>query len=206
MSKTSFGFLRKMKKQKEKQKPEKKEKSLKKKFLMKFLYFLIGIKRIIFYFFAFILFIFGKLFKKKNGLEVAKKVIEIAKVATGRHDVEGDVFSQNELSEIKKDILKNEKNLYELANEDRKDAREMQATALNQKDKFTKRFIYYLAGFWSITAAVFLFSITFVDIPQSSIRFADTILGFLMGTVISSILGFFFGSSAIESDRQERQN
>ena len=64
---TSFGFLRKIRKQEKKQKPQKREKTLIKKFLIKFLYFLIGIKKIILWFFAFILFIFGKLFKKKNG-------------------------------------------------------------------------------------------------------------------------------------------
>lgn len=64
---TSFGFLRKIRKREKEQESQKREKTLKKKFLIRLLYFLIGIKKIILCFFAFILFIFGKLFKRKNG-------------------------------------------------------------------------------------------------------------------------------------------
>lgn len=78
---------------------------------------------------------------------------------------------------------------------DGQNARAMQVAALGQDDPLPKRFVYYLATGWSCFAAVYIFWITFADIPPHNVRFADTILGFLLGTVIAMILQFFFGSS-----------
>jgi predicted permease len=71
----------------------------------------------------------------------------------------------------------------------------MQVAALQQNDLLSKRFVYYFAAFWSVTAALYIAFITFGDIPESNVRFADTILGFILGTVIATIIQFFFGSS-----------
>lgn len=74
-------------------------------------------------------------------------------------------------------------------------ARGMQQEALRQEDKFSKRFIYYFAAYWSLMATGYLFAITFTQIPETSVRFADTTVGFLLGTVVSTIIGFFYGNS-----------
>lgn len=78
---------------------------------------------------------------------------------------------------------------------DVQDARGLQKAALAQDDLFAKRFIYYLAIFWSVGAAVYIGFITFGYIPEANVRFADTILGFLLGTLIATIMNFFYGSS-----------
>jgi CDP-diglyceride synthetase len=75
------------------------------------------------------------------------------------------------------------------------DARDMQKVALQQDDVFSKRFTMYLTTFWSVAAVVYIGFITFADIPMSNVRFADTILGFILGTVIATVLNFWFGSS-----------
>lgn len=75
------------------------------------------------------------------------------------------------------------------------DARNMQIEALKQDDKFSKRFVYYLASFWSVVSASFLFAVTFMSYPEANTRIVDTILGFLLGTIIAGIIQFFFGSS-----------
>lgn len=75
-------------------------------------------------------------------------------------------------------------------------ARTMQSDALKQSDVFSKRFIYVFASGWSLVSAVYVFCITFMPIPDTSIRFADTILGFLLGTIIATIINFFYGSSS----------
>lgn len=75
------------------------------------------------------------------------------------------------------------------------DARDMQKAALAQSDQFSKRFLYYFSWFWSGSALLYIFLITFLTIPDNSIRFADTILGFLLGTIIAQMFNFFFGSS-----------
>lgn len=78
---------------------------------------------------------------------------------------------------------------------DVQDARKMQEMALQSDDKFVRRFVYYFIGFWSLFSAVFLPFLVFGAIPASNVRFADTILGFLLGTMIASMFAFLLGSS-----------
>jgi len=82
-------------------------------------------------------------------------------------------------------------------------AREMQIAALGQTDLFSKRFVYYLATFWSLSTAAYIGFITFSEIPEDNVRFADTILGFLLGTIIAAILNYFYGSSRSSHNKDE---
>lgn len=82
-------------------------------------------------------------------------------------------------------------------------ARAMQVAALNQSDIFSKRFTMYLTVFWSVCAAVYIGFITFSVIPDTNVRFADTILGFILGTVIATMLNFWFGSSIGSKEKGE---
>lgn len=74
-------------------------------------------------------------------------------------------------------------------------ARDIQIAALNQSDVFSKRFVPYLSILWSTASIVFIFTLLFVEIPENNIRLVDTILGFLLGTVIAGIITYYFGSS-----------
>jgi hypothetical protein len=84
------------------------------------------------------------------------------------------------------------------------DARAMQVTALNQSDVFSKRFTMYLTTFWSVCAAIYIGFITFSVIPDKNIRFADTILGFVLGTVLATMLNFWFGSSIGSKEKDKK--
>lgn len=95
----------------------------------------------------------------------------------------------------KRAAQEHERELLAMAYGDTANARAMQVAALQQDDLFSKRFIYIFATFWSIFAAGYIAFITFGTIPEDNQRFADTILGFLLGTVVATILQFFFGSS-----------
>ena len=97
-----------------------------------------------------------------------------------------------------------ERELLAMAYGDVANARNMQVEALRQEDLFSKRFIYIFATFWSIFAAGYIGFITFGHIPEDNQRFADTILGFLLGTVVATILQFFFGSS-MGSKRKDKE-
>ena len=78
---------------------------------------------------------------------------------------------------------------------DTKDARNMQVEAIKSDDPFVRRFFYFFAIFWSIASAAYIGFITFGEIPEANVRFADTILGFVLGTLIGTIVQFFYGSS-----------
>lgn len=79
--------------------------------------------------------------------------------------------------------------------EDRKDARAMATVALQSDDPFVRRFTYYFIAAWSVFAMVYIPFMTFHEIPEKNVRFADTILGFLLGTVVASMFAFLLGSS-----------
>lgn len=79
--------------------------------------------------------------------------------------------------------------------DDTQGARGMQMTALQQADVFAKRFVYYYASFLSGTTMLYIFLITFLVVPDKNQRLADTILGFLLGSVLATLLQFFFGTS-----------
>lgn len=87
---------------------------------------------------------------------------------------------------------------------DKADARAMQVAALNQDDKFSKRFLYFFAAGWSLFAMIYVAAISFAGVPESSTRFVDTVLGFLLGTLIAAIIQFFFGSSRRDQERDQR--
>jgi len=84
---------------------------------------------------------------------------------------------------------------------DTANARDMQKAALSSDDAFVRRFIYFFAIFWSVASAAYIGFITFSIIPEQNVRFADTILGFVLGTLIATIVQFFYGSSKGSQDK-----
>lgn len=74
-------------------------------------------------------------------------------------------------------------------------ARQMQVAALQQDDLFAKRFVYWFSIAWSLFAMVFLLCVTFLDIPKDNANTVSVVLGFLLGTAISSIFSYFLGTS-----------
>ncbi|TVU86060.1 hypothetical protein FQP85_03015 [Pseudoalteromonas neustonica] len=145
-----------------------------------------------------------------NGSKVASKVVDIAQTITngGTPEQALNLVQQSSAlqQELRQTILNREKELDELAFKNTQSARNMQIQALKQDDKFSKRFIYYYAWFWSFATVTYIGCITFLTIPDTATRFADTILGFILGTVVATILNFFFGNSSDNSRRSEIQD
>ncbi len=134
------------------------------------------------------------------------KAVKVIKDKTGIDLSNKENLSQAEIQKLKEFQDKNKDFLLkqiELANEDRANARDMQKEALKQNSWFAKNFIYLFASIWSIFSMTYIALITFYTIPQTSQRFADTILGFLLGTIVSAIIQFFFGSSLGSKNKDE---
>jgi CDP-diglyceride synthetase len=125
-----------------------------------------------------------------NKFGVKDAVEDVAKA------IAGDPEAARKLAELDLEKLK-----AEYANT--ADARDMQKIALQQSDLFSKRFTMYLTVFWSVAAVAYVGFITFGVIPDNNVRFADTILGFILGTVVSTVLNFWFGSSIGSKEKGE---
>ena len=70
--------------------------------------------------------------------------------------------------------------------------------------KITKAdFRKYLAAFLAIAAFSYMGLITFCEVPEANINNANIILGFLISTALSTLIGFYFGAS--ESEDKEIQ-
>uniref|UniRef100_A0A6M3KPH6 Putative colicin V production protein n=1 Tax=viral metagenome TaxID=1070528 RepID=A0A6M3KPH6_9ZZZZ len=142
-----------------------------------------------------------------KGAEVADKVLDIAQAVSGAKSpseaLQAISSDKGKLLDFEERLFERQDLLEKLAAGDLKDARKMQTAALQQTDIFSKRFIYYFASFWSVFACLYVGGITFTEIPQENVRFADTVLGFLLGTVVASLIAFFYGSSFGQTRQSE---
>ena len=96
---------------------------------------------------------------------------------------------------LRERAMQHEEFMVEQEVKDRANARDMAKAAMASSDPFVRRFTYYFITVWSIFAMSYIPLITFGDIPQENVRFADTILGFMLGTVMASMFSFLLGSS-----------
>jgi len=92
----------------------------------------------------------------------------------------------------------------ELQLQEMQSARNMQLEAMKSSDPLVRRFVYFFIAFWSIWSAVMLPFMVFGDIPPDNVRFADTILGFLLATMIGSMFGFLLGSSLGSKEKDKK--
>ena len=98
--------------------------------------------------------------------------------------------------------------LIDLDYADLKDARDMQVKIATSKNSTTlaKNFIYYLASGVFIFSAILVFLLFFVEIPESNKDVVNFILGIIIGTGLSQIFQFFFGSSKGSKDKEDFMN
>lgn len=66
---------------------------------------------------------------------------------------------------------------------------------MDDDTKFNRRFLAYFAVGLCLAAMAYIAAITFTPIPKENVRFADIVLGFIMGTVMATPIAFFYGSS-----------
>lgn len=149
----------------------------------------------------------GKKLGGEKGSQVAGKIVDIAMAASGaktpEEAAELALADANLARDIQLKILDQSARITELEFADISNARAMQVAALGQEDNFSKRFVYWFAAFWSLFACAYIGFITFGEIPANNVRFADTILGFVLGTLIATIIQFFYGSSRSSSGKTE---
>jgi hypothetical protein len=114
-------------------------------------------------------------------------------------------MSAEELAAVKERAMQHEEFMVEQANKNTADARAMNTAAMQSSDPLVRRFTIYLTTFWSIVGSIYIFWITFGNIPVENTRFADTVLGFLLGTVVATMLNFWLGSSAGSKEKDTKK-
>lgn len=112
-------------------------------------------------------------------------------------------MTPEQIEKVRQEAQKHEEFRIAQDNANTANARQMQEQALKQEDIFSKRFIYYFAAFWSVFTASYIAAITFMTVPVANQRVTDTVLGFLLGTLIATIINFFFGSSSGSREKTE---
>lgn len=93
------------------------------------------------------------------------------------------------------EAAKHEEFMAELDEKSRQRATDMQMKAMDSDDPFVRRFLYYFIMLWSTFSVIFIPCLIWVPIPENNTRFADTILGYVLGTVITGMFAFLLGSS-----------
>ena len=104
-------------------------------------------------------------------------------------------MSKEDVSKLKEAAMKHEEFMAELDEKSRQRATDMQMAAMKSEDPLVRRFVYFFIAFWSIFAAALIPSLIWLDIPDQNMRFADTIVGYVMGSVVTSMFAFLLGSS-----------
>lgn len=74
---------------------------------------------------------------------------------------------------------------------------------MNDTDIFNRRFLAYFAVGLCVAAMAYVAAITFLPLPKDNARFADTVLGFILGTVMATPIAFFYGSSKSSQAKDE---
>ena len=117
---------------------------------------------------------------------------------------------QAALLELEKETNRHQEALIESANKetesflkDRQSARDMQIEALKQQDKFSRRYVYYLATFVICSASAFGVLLFFLNIPPENKRLVEMFADLYLFAGGMMVLSFFFGSSKSSKDKTE---
>lgn len=64
-----------------------------------------------------------------------------------------------------------------------------------EHDDDQKNFLYRFAYIWSFFTMLYLSVTTLLPVPDKNQHIVDTVVGFLLGTIIAGFIGYFYGSS-----------
>jgi len=113
-------------------------------------------------------------------------------------------LTDDDVKSLKERAMQHEEFMAEAQLKEMQSARNMQQEAMKSNDPLVRRFVYFFIAFWSLWSAVMLPFMVFGDIPADNVRFADTILGFLLATMIGSMFGFLLGSSLGSKEKDKK--
>jgi hypothetical protein len=136
---------------------------------------------------------------------VMEKGVEAVEEKLGIKLKPEDQMTDEDTKSLQEAAMKHEEFMAEIDLKNMEGARDMQLAAMQSDDPLVRRFVYYFITFWSILAASYIGAITFGEIPEQNVRFADTILGFVLGTMVAAMFQFLLGSSLGSRKKDEKK-
>lgn len=112
-------------------------------------------------------------------------------------------MTPEQLEQVRQEAQKHSEFEMKLQFDNVQGARQLQIAALAQSDEFSKRFVYYFISFWSIASMVFIAFASFGVIPEANTRTVDTVLGFILGTAVTSMFNFLLGSTITSRQKND---
>lgn len=88
---------------------------------------------------------------------------------------------------------------------DRQNARNMQIAALDQDDRFSKRYLYYLSSFIILSATLFGILLFWVEVPEENKRLVEMFSDIYLFAGAVAVINFFFGSSLGSKQKDLKQ-
>lgn len=136
---------------------------------------------------------------------VMEKGVEAVEEKLGLKLKPEDQLTDEDTKSLQEAAMKHEEFMAEMDLKNMEGARDMQLTAMQSDDPLVRRFVYYFITFWSVLSATYIGAITFASIPDNNVRFADTILGFVLGTMVAAMFQFLLGSSLGSRKKDEKK-
>ena len=79
------------------------------------------------------------------------------------------------------------------------------ATDMYMKDEGTRKFSQYYAWFLTVASFLYFFMVSFMPVDNHNRDFINIILGFLLGTAVTSIVRFFYGSASKAQEDMDKK-
>ena len=136
---------------------------------------------------------------------VMEKGVEAVEAKLGVKLKPEDQMTDEDTKSLQEAAMKHEEFMAEVDLKNMEGARNMQLKAMDSDDPLVRRFVYYFIAFWSVLSSVYIGAITFGQIPENNVRFADTILGFVLGTMVAAMFQFLLGSSLGSRKKDEKK-
>lgn len=142
----------------------------------------------------------GDLLDAKNGIEVADRVVDMAKLITGapsgEHALETLNADPQARLRFEEALLDNEVKLQHIAHLDRVDARAMQvATLESDRGWLSNNFLYLMTTILLLFSFGFTSAVTFIPLSPTGERYADQVMTGLVIVLVGGVVRFFYGGS-----------
>lgn len=113
--------------------------------------------------------------------------------------------TKEDYAKIQEEANRHSEFLAELDEKSTQRATDMQMVAMQHTDPMIRRHVYYFAWFITIVSFVYFFMVSFMPVENRNRDFINIILGFLVGTVINSLIRFFYGSSSKSQEDTDKK-